>query len=190
MMFRIDDVSVNTDRTKLTEMLRTIWERSPDATIMLAMSPLVHATKDERVFPLILNAHSDWRVFYGVQRCGIPLQIRADNVIVASHGLVHVDHRLLERAAKEMSILVSCSLLNTKTWVAPFNKYDQDCIEICMEHGITLIRWEDDWQHLKFNDFDDTPGGKWYFHTHDFTLEQFKERLCPTSKPSLASTTN
>ena len=185
-IFRIDDVSLNTCSKKLLKMVSTIDQIYPNSTYLLGISPLVCKMAEdqysgragERVFPAIFNAYSDYRCFYKVERCGIPKVISAlaieygSRVILAGHGLIHVDHRLLNRAVQELSILVSCSLVGAKTYIPPFNKYNSDTEDICSKSGIDLIKFEDGWRHIAYERIVDKHQ-KYYFHTHDFDLDDF-----------------
>lgn len=177
MIFRIDDVSVNTDSAHLGAIIDTIRARLPESKIMIAVSPLVHDMSHapladrERAFPRVLSAMSDHRAFYKVDLADdYVCDFHADYIIRASHGLVHVDHRLLGREAQELSIVASCSLVDTKTFVPPFNKWNRDTESVCAEHGISLVKFEDDWRHVRFNDFD-PQHERYYLHTHDTTAE-------------------
>lgn len=176
LIFRIDDVSPNTNGNLLHGWTRLIRERFPCAGIIYGISVFAHdmsgepGISAERVFPKILNAHSDHRLFYEVKKFGIH-QAEKD-VIIASHGLIHVDHRLLTRECQEMSILISCSLLGAKIFIPPFNKWNRHTEEICQEFGIQLIKFEDGWKHLKYNALSNS--GKFYLHTHDFRVGEFE----------------
>lgn len=173
MIFRIDDVSVNTDRGGLYALIDTVRRHVPGVKILLAVSPLVHdvshepSPDNERPFPKILLAMSDHRKMFSVQRCGIPGDLTCiGEDAIASHGLVHVDHRLMGREAQELSIVTSCSLVESSIFVPPFNKWNKDTESVCAEHGIELVKFEDGWKHVNYNVFD--PGHlKWYMHTHD-----------------------
>jgi hypothetical protein len=174
MIFRIDDVSVNTDLEALEGILDTIKHYCPFANFLLAVSPMVHDLKHapvadrERAFPRILSAMSDHRNFFKVDHAGIPEAHGMRGAQFASHGLVHVDHRLMGREAQELSIVTSCSVLHTKVFVPPFNKYNADTESVCAEHGLELVRFEDGWRHVNYNDFD-SGHDRYYFHTHDVT---------------------
>ena len=68
--FRIDDISLNTNPIKLAEITSLLKEKYVDCKIMLAVSPIVfdmsnaQGLDSERPFPKILNAQSDWTVFF------------------------------------------------------------------------------------------------------------------------------
>ena len=184
LTFRFDDVSINTDATKLSAMVGFLRQRfeGHDMKIIFAVSPLVHILNSdesqERVFPKMLHVESDFREFYLAARAGLPKCMDlADEV--ASHGLIHVDHRLLTRSAQEMSIMVSCSLLRSYVFVPPFHKWNKKTEEICQEHKIELVKhigWEQ--HHLLYHQFQ--PGIEYYYylHTHDFpTYDAFVARF-------------
>lgn len=187
-IFRFDDISLNTNREKLLEMMSLLKSKFPDSNVLLGVSCLVHDMscesdrKQERIFPEIFNAHSDFRVFYGVQKAGVPVDIINGareifpSLKLAGHGIVHVDHRLLSKEVQEMSIIISCSLCNSDIFVPPFNKYNDYTEAICNSKGIKLIRFEDGWKHIMYNKIDNY-STKYYLHTHDLTLEQFREIL-------------
>jgi len=176
-VFRFDDICVNADMEKANEMARFLRNTFPNCQILFCISPLVHDMSDtsgvtsERIFPKILNAYSDYRKFYGVDKCGCPDII--PEVSRASHGLVHVDHRLLSKEAQELSILVSCSLAKSKIFVPPFNKWNRDTEEVCKENDIELVKFEDGWKCMEYNDYN--PKQRlWYLHHREFALDEFK----------------
>lgn len=186
LTFRIDDVSLNTDSSGLSAIIRLLRANFPNSRIILAVSPIVFDMHDftglasERPFPAILNAQSDWRVFLNGSRVGVPEWLEGlsdENVELASHGLVHVDHRLLTLEAQELSILISRSLVGSKLFVPPFNKWDNNTVAICQNNAIELVKWEEGWRHLGFQPFDRSGSGLYYFHTHDFDVESLKLKL-------------
>jgi hypothetical protein len=183
-VLRVDDVSVNLDPQRLHKFLQVAKSKYPLIQILLAVSPMVfnmpkwepkNQDKYERVFPAILNAKSDHRVYFEIEKIGIPDWLEGIvsefDCTLATHGLIHVDHRLLSRDLQEMSIITSASLANTKIFVPPFNKYNSDTVSICKEQNIKLVRWEDGWTHLGFHSFQDN-GNKYYVHLHDHPGEK------------------
>lgn len=173
MIVRFDDVSTNTDMDNAEQLAR--FCQSMGAEVMWAISPLVHDIPEgespERVFPGMLKAFSDFRRFFGVTKMGVP---RApDGTLLASHGLVHVDHRLLCYEAQELSILVSCSLVAAPVFVPPFNKWNEATEEICLENGINLVKFEDGWRSCEHNERSPHQE-KWYLHSRRWTLESFQ----------------
>ena len=183
-IIRIDDISVNLDPDRLEKFLALVRATHQDLTILLAVSPAVfdmpkrdtgNGAIAERVFPSILNAHSDHKVFYKIERIGIPLWldeiVEKYDCVLASHGLIHVDHRLLPIDAQEMSIVTSLSLIKSNIFVPPFNKYNKDTELVCEENKIDLIKWEDGWIHLGYQPFAND-GRNYYVHLHDYPGEK------------------
>jgi hypothetical protein len=140
----------------------------------------------ERAFPRKLSAMSDHRNFFKVQKLGLPLGQVTGVVRLASHGLVHADHRLMGREAQELSIVTSCSLVDTRVFVPPFNKWNKDTESVCAEHGIELVKFEDGWRHVNYNKFDPTHE-RYYCHTHDVTAESLAKWFGVETKKSEAS---
>lgn len=185
MIFRIDDVSVNTDLNKLNVIISRITEKYPEAKIWLGVSMIVsdmsrsEGLDTECVFPPIWTAHSDHSIFFNSDLVGLPDLTRIDQIkrcTIVSHGLVHVDHRLLSRDAQELSIVTSANILKSDVFIPPFNKWNKDTLDICNTRKIRLVKFEDGWRHLLYNKSDASE--LMYFHTHDFTLEQFIEKFC------------
>lgn len=176
--FRFDDVCINANMDTVNQMTNLLFEKFPSCKVLWGISPLVHdMTKyrgkaTERIFPEILNAHSDYRLFFNVNKVGIPDLHK--NIVPAGHGLIHVDHRLLTKEQQEMSIIISCSLVQAKTFIPPFNKWNKNTDEICKEHGIELIKFEDGWKCMEYNKFD-VNHTLWYLHHREFTISKFDE---------------
>jgi hypothetical protein len=183
-LLRIDDVSVNLDLDRLTKFLELVRSKYQKVTILLAVSPMVfnmdkwepnNESTKERVFPAILNAMSDHRVYFNVEKIGIPVWLNdvaeKYECILATHGLIHVDHRLLTKDLQELSVISSASLVGTRIFVPPFNKYNDDTVAICNKNKIELVRWEDGWTHLGYHPFSDN-GKKYYVHLHDYPGEK------------------
>ena len=176
-IFRFDDICINTDMDKANAMGRLFRRTFPNCEIWFCIAPLVHDMRGatgstaERLFPKILNAYSDFRRFYEVGSCGLPEII--PEVSRASHGLIHVDHRLLTKEVQELSILASCSLAKSKIFVPPFNKWNRDTEDICREHGIRLVKFEDGWLCVEYNDFN-LDHDLWYLHSRRLTVDDLK----------------
>jgi hypothetical protein len=178
-IFRFDDVCINADMELINEMTDFLFKKFPNCVVLWGVSPLVHDMSQEfneitkqRIFPKILNAHSDYRKYYEVDLAGLP-ELKKEATL-AAHGLVHVDHRLLPKPAQEMSILISASLVKSKIFIPPFNKWNKDTDDICKEHGIELIKFEDGWLSMEHNTFNDIHD-KWYLHAREFTFDNFKK---------------
>lgn len=172
--FRFDDICANTVLFQPNEIVKLLRSKYEDCKIIYAVSPLSHLPeyKTQRVFPKILTAFSDYKNFYYVDHAYV--NTIPDGIITASHGLIHVDHRLLHRSAQEMSIVVSCSLTKSKIFVPPFNKWNKDTEDICRENGIELIKFEDGWLSMEHN-INIEGHEKWYLHHWNFNLDKVKE---------------
>jgi len=174
MIFRFDDVCINSDMKQHNQVLETIGLCQPDCRFIWAVSPLVESSQKElqRIFPKIWNAYSDFRRFYKMDKVGIPRI--PEFVDRATHGLIHVDHRLLSREAQEMSILVSSHLVNANIFVPPFNKWNQDTADICADNGIRLVYFEHGWRCMEYEEYD-ANNQLWYLHARDWSIESVKE---------------
>ena len=130
MTFRFDDVCINCDIELHNQMTDYLFERFPDCEVIWAVSPAVIGNEGQRVYPKIFNAFSNFKAFYMIDRIGIP-PIH-NKVKIATHGLFHVDHRLLTKEEQIISILASRSLIEhsidrrVKYFVPHFNKWNED----------------------------------------------------------------
>ncbi len=165
MVVRFDDITIATYDKNVVEI--TDFLLSKGIEVWYGICPNYFSTAEKGfAFPRILSAMSDHRVFYKCDHCGIPLVSQWIKKI--SHGLVHVDHRLLDWQAQELSIVLSCSLIKTNYFCPPFNKYNQDTVDICKKNGIELIRFEDGWRCIDYTKY--THGYKlWYLHAYKHT---------------------
>lgn len=169
-IFRFDDVCINADIDLINNIASFILQRVPDAQILFGISPLVHDHCGQRVFPEMLNAYSDFRKFFAVDRAGIPGNLHPDAQL-AGHGLYHIDHRLLTYEQQEMSIITSCALIKCKKYIPPFNKWNSDTEKICNENSITLIKFEDGWLSMEYNAYNSSHA-IWYLHAREWTMEK------------------
>jgi len=171
--FRIDDISLNTDQNKIEWAVGVLGKHGQ---VTLAVSPLCcelddpgdrkgwnyHAAEQPSSEPL---GHYLRMRKMGVPQWALEHQNRWE---VASHGLIHADHRLLNKQAQELSIVLSCNLVNATIFVPPFHKYNKDTEEVCNEHFITLDKWDSySSRHIGFHMFEE--GFNYYLHEWDFT---------------------
>lgn len=177
-VIRFDDVCIRSDLSRYKEMALWLMERGWG--VWYCVSPLVHGDAEgERVFPKVLSARSDHRNFYRVDQCGLPEdQAIPYGVKLASHGLLHVDHRLLMYEAQELSIVTSCSLIGTKVFVPPFNKWNSVTQSVCLSHDIHLVKFEAGWRGMEHEPFD-PDHSLWYCHPRHWTVEKLEAYLCP-----------
>lgn len=173
-IFRFDDVCVNSDMKLHNKLTDIIYKRHPRSRVIWAVSPMVQNTGNQRVFHESINPKSDHYNHFDVDKLGIP-DLRPD-VVIASHGLIHVDHRLLSYDEQHFSIRVSASLLQAKMFVPPFNKWNQETELICQSLGIKLIKFESGWLSMEHNKFDDSHE-KYYLHGREWTVESLTKWL-------------
>ena len=172
MIFRFDDVCINSDMELHNQMTDFLFEKFPDCEVMWGVSPIVHNDCGQRVYPKIFNAYSDAKnYFFRPDKIQLP-PTRSD-VKLAGHGLIHIDHRLLQYETQELSILASCSLVQSATFIPPFNKWNEDTEKICRENDIRLIKWEIGWLSCEHNTFN-VKHEAWYLHAREWTLEALK----------------
>ena len=173
-ILRIDDVSINTDWKKLYAMVHYAVEFFNSIWLNVSIGVQIGGRLSERPHDKTLEPLSDYTVFYNVNKIEIPTGIGKivdtcpRNIKVTSHGLIHVDHILLHKSAQEMSIKISCSMLNTNIFVPPLNHWNFDTENICRNNGIKLIKYEDGWLHCSYNKFDRKSTGLWYTHSFNF----------------------
>jgi hypothetical protein len=172
VIFRDDDVSANTSPGHLQDIYNIINDFPGEHQILSAVSIFSRHTDDGAVYPSAPFKDKPVPWFYDVDQCVGNLTITN----VAAHGLFHVDHTKITRDAQEMSILASCNYLETRTFVPPFNRWNEDTQDICKENNISLVGPGEKWLSLEFNDFD--PNHKlWYFHSWRYTAEEFRDVL-------------
>ncbi len=173
MIFRNDDVNANTNIKKLSQIYGTIHNIFPNAEIWSCITLFSGMNFKGSVYGDLPLKTKDTNWFYKNANVFMS-EYRHPLYKIASHGLYHIDHSNVSRETQEMSILGSCSYLKTDTFVPPFNKFNQDTLDICSENEIKIKT--DEWKSLEHNDFN--PNHKfWYFHSWKFTANQLKDCL-------------
>ena len=175
MIFRFDDVCGNSDIQKLTKMAEFIYKKVGPIDTWFCISPLYHKVENGRVFPARFKALSDHREFYKVDYCKIPKPI--ENITFVSHGLLHIDHRLLNKETQELSIITAKHLIRSKIFVPPFNKWNDITEKICFDNFIQLVRFEDGWLSAEHNEFN-KDHDLWYLHGWRWDMKRLEEWLC------------
>lgn len=174
-VFRFDDVSANTDMGVLGQITHYLIDKFPGCKFIYCISPICHELQDGRVFPQVFNALADYRKHYSADKIGVPYFGNCIPGHMAGHGLIHVNHQLLDYQAQEMSILVSCSLANNaKIFLPPWNKWNEITEMICEENGIELIKFESGWRSLEHTYFDPSHN-LWYMHPYAWTMDKLKK---------------
>lgn len=174
IVFRDDDISANTDFDNMEGCYKVIKELFPDSAIISGVNIISRGNKNGSVYPNppFKKNKVDW--FYNVDKF---IQVEdLPKTIIASHGLIHVDHSRINHDAQEMSILSSCSMLGTKIFIPPFNKFNEDTLKICEDNKIEILLTSHGWRSLEYNKFDKNLS-KWYFHSWRFTPETLRKVL-------------
>lgn len=178
MIFRNDDVCVNTNYLEMQEIYGVIKDYFPLAEIMTCASIYARRCKDfyknGALYPDLPLKDKSNEYLYTVDAHVIN-DGRLTNT-VASHGLFHVKHGEISEEAQKMSIIGSCSYLRTNKFVAPFNSYNYITEKICNDNNIELITKKYDWKSLEHNEFDSNHK-YWYFHCWRFTADKFRKKL-------------
>lgn len=170
--FRCDDVSPNTNMADLHQMYLFLKENF-NCEFWSVVSMFGRSSEDGSVYPGVPFKGQSRDFFYDVDRVNSRLFYPGE---VVSHGLVHADHSTLQFDAQEMSIMTSCNYLKTKTFVPPFNRYNETTEAVCRMNNIKLVKFQEGWRCLDREDFDPLHT-LWYFHPWKFTFESFKEKL-------------
>lgn len=177
IIFRNDDISPNTNLEHVKDINRLI-KKMPDTRVILGVSFFAKTNDDQTVYPEAPFKDMELSKFYNVDKYIQSLHRIRSHFIdcdIASHGLLHVDHSSIDYDAQEMSILTSCNILETRYFIPPFNKTNEDTIRICENNEIELLH-DEHWKSLDFNDFDPAHE-KWYFHSWKFTDRTFEDKL-------------
>ena len=180
-LFRFDDISTNTDLEECNAIARFLKEKYPSCRVLYAVSPLVfhldhEPTKEakERVFPREFGALSDVRNFFCVNKVGfLGREHYPEFVEMCNHGLIHADHRLLNKQAQEISIMGGAALTQSKVFIPPFNKYNEDTESICSDNNLVLVKFSDGWRSFEHEPYDDTHS-LWYLHPRHWTAEKLE----------------
>lgn len=173
MVIRLDDISPNTDPAKLDDLLSIIKNFLPDADIWLGVTFFAKFASNGAVYPELPLKDKSMDFFFNVNRF-MRLADREFNGKLCSHGLWHFDHTK-SMALAEASIITSCRLLESDTFIPPFNKWDYMTERFCSENGINLVKsQEDGWLSFEFNEFDPEKQ-LWYLHPWRWTPNMLRE---------------
>jgi hypothetical protein len=166
-------VSANTDIKKLSKIYGAIHTAFPNAEIWSCITLFAQNNFKGSVYHDTPFKGKDINWFYKNADSFIS-EYRHPMCKVASHGLYHIDHSKVSRETQEMSIIGSCAYLKTKIFVPPFNKFNQDTLDICFDNNIEIKM--EGWKSLEHNDFD-SKHKMWYFHSWRYTINQLKDKL-------------
>jgi len=174
MILRDDDINYNTDFYRLYYQYQTILEIFPTCELWASLTIFSKQNTIGTVYPEVPFKDKPTKWFYNIDRVLDRFHI-LPRVKICSHGLFHCDHAKLPKNVQEMSILGSCNFLATKVFVPPFNRFNDDTIDICQENGIELIG-KDGWLNFEYERFDPTHE-KWYFHSWRWDIDPLRKLL-------------
>jgi hypothetical protein len=173
MIFRNDDVNFNTDKNHLASIYGVIHEIFPNAEIWSGITLFAGRNNRKSVYGDLPLKTKETNWFYK-NADSFMYDYRHPMYKVASHGLYHVDHSKISKDAQEMSILGSCSYLDSKIFIPPFNKFNQDTVDVCFDNDIKFD--PHGWRSLEHATFD-ASHKKWYFHSWRFTADKLRDLL-------------
>lgn len=156
---RVDDVSPNTDMGDLNDTARYLRD-TLKAEVIYGVTLFARKSESGSVYPDLPMRGRDFSYFCKVDKFFDPYIPRF--VKIASHGLIHAEHGKLDRQTQELSIMVSCNLLRTRTFIPPFMSFNEDTFSVCRDNGIELIT-PDEWTSMETNSFNPDVRS-WYFH--------------------------
>ncbi len=169
MIFRNDDVNPNSNLEDIKRMYAIIRKYYPEAEIYSCVTILGDSsTRDGSAYPHLSHKDIDFPyvdAMFDLSRLG-----ELENIV--SHGLWHLDHKHVSDDLQEHSIRSSCTILNTKTFIPPFWRWNDVTEKICKKHGIKL--WvKEDWVNIDSKPI--TGDGTYLFHSWKHTPENFEE---------------
>jgi hypothetical protein len=165
LIIRNDDVNPSTNPSKLGEIYGAIHAVLPDAEIWSCITVFGGKNPKGSVYADVPFKDKDVNWFYKHTDCVMP-DYRYPLFKVASHGLFHIDHSKVSRETQEMSIIGSCSFLKSKIFVPPFNRFNQDTLDICFDNDIQCV--PNGWLSMDCEPFDATHR-QWYMHSWRWT---------------------
>lgn len=183
LVFRNDDVTSNTDLDKLEALYDVIRDIFPYADIISCITLFSKKNNKGSVYSEVpfKNKPTNW--FYKTNQF---INFNLDKLPqsrIASHGLYHIDHSNVSYQTQEMSILGSCRYLNTNIFVPPFNRSNDDTVNICLDNSIELWSLNQGWKNIEYEPFD-MNHRLWYFHSWRFTPNSLRNALYRTKDES------
>lgn len=171
LIIRNDDVNPNTQQGDLADIYSTIHSIFPNVEIWSAVTVFSDFNTKGSVYADVPFKNKDINWFYKNVSAAVINYHLPTYLKIVSHGLFHIDHSATSRGTQEMSILGSCAYLNTNIFVPPFNRYNQDTIDICFDNDIEIRI--DGWLSMEHNPFDITHR-MWYMHSWKWKPDQLK----------------
>lgn len=171
LIFRVDDVSPNTDMADLNESAKFLYETF-GGKIWYCVNLFSRESEYGSVYPNLPMRGRGFEYFCDVDRLLDSSDIPGF-VDVVSHGLLHAEHGEMDRQAQYLSIMTSCNYLNTRIFVPPFMSYNRVTSEICSDNGIELIDGNG-WKSMETEPCD-LFSKLWYFHPWRMNYSRIKE---------------
>lgn len=174
VIIRNDDISANTDLSRLDEIHAVIKSVIPEIEIWACVNLFAKYCPEGAVYPDLPLKDKPQSYFYDVDRI---TYLRDMDVTIVSHGLWHLDHSQACQSLQEASIITSCRILGTNIFVPPFNRFSDVTERVCSDNNILLIKSDSEgWKSFEFNEFN-PEHKKWYFHSWRWKPKQLKEYL-------------
>lgn len=175
LIFRNDDINMNTDFFELDNMYSIIRSMFPSCEIWSCVTIFSKKNELGSVYPMPPFKDKPLSFFFDVNLfCDRYDPMKG--VKIASHGLWHIDHSNVSRDLQEASIITSCKLLGTHTFVPPFNRWNKETEDICLNNNIKLVKFEEGWKSLEHNHFSPTHL-LWYWHSWAYTPRALMDKL-------------
>jgi len=164
LIFRNDDIGANSNFNDIQKVYTHIKFQFPTSEIYSC----IYLLEKEGHTPV------DVKCDYNTNKIFDFTQLPILHTVV-SHGLMHISHKQVSVEIQELSILISCNLLNTKIFLPPFVQWNKDTERICSNNGIKLLGTEK-WRSLDKEEFDSSYP-LWLFHSWRHIPEKLIEKL-------------
>ncbi len=176
LVFRVDDVSPNTDMADLNKTAEFL-NREFGAEVWYCVNLFSKTAPLGSVYPDLPMRNKPLNYFMDVDKIWDYRfnSVRPSYIKIVSHGLIHSNHGEMSAGAQELSIVTSCRFLNTDTFVTPFTSWDENTEKICKQHGITLINGEG-WKSMESEPFY-SGHDKWFFHPWRINYTQIRDYI-------------
>lgn len=148
IIVRCDDISVDTD----VDALKRIWELVHEfpVTHIIAVTPKGRGDPIHHMKPLkrgnawIQAATGDDYIFSNKDLLEVIWLYQSLGAKIAIHGLIHIDYRKLSYREQLYHLREAQEIMDTffskvKYFVPPFNKYNDDTVEICSKLDLELV---------------------------------------------------
>ena len=172
-IIRNDDVNPSSNFEHIKKMYSIILNKCPQAEIYSCINIFGQKNSKGTVY-LPTKIQIDYRDYFTIDSIFDFTQLpNLQNI--ASHGLFHMNHRIVTYDTQKFSIISSCNLLKTKIFFPPFWEWNEKTEKICTLNGIKL--WvNEDWINIDRAVIDDNHDF-YCFHSWKFTPESFARKI-------------